>query len=242
MPTNVRNNPAGDSGNPVIREKAVTKKHLFWLYTKTYLNKTKWHQGFILASSHSAQNTTTMKKSIKVAIVAIMAIMPCSFVSAAQISSATLASVTPVVTAPANSQALTDLIAALKAEIKAQGLDNVASIASQVLAKANSNESAAVLAEAVTTAAFQVAKELQEDLLVVAADIGEGIAAGTSPDYLKSATDAAAATATTVADKEASDALVAAARGNGEQPTLTPSGDAGVTPSTDISTGTGVAK
>jgi hypothetical protein len=184
-----------------------------------------------------------MKKLIKAAFLALLVTLPLSYASAAPLSDSVKASIANVVSAnPESSEAaVADLIAALKAEIKVQGLDNVKGVAMQVMANAKDEKTAKELAKALSTAALMVAKSFQEDLNLVAADLAAGIEAGTSPDLADAAIDAASTAAVDIGGQSVADTITQSAS-TGETPqVVTPSGDAGTTPAVDLSADTGVS-
>jgi hypothetical protein len=186
-----------------------------------------------------------MKKSIKVALVALLAILPFSYVSAAPISDTVKTSISAVVSSNSSTAdaSMADLIAALKAEIKVQGIDGVKSITAQVMANAKDSNSAKLLAKAMSTAALMVAKELEEDLSSVAGDVASGISEGTPSDLKADAIASAADAAGEVGGPSVAEVITTEGATVAETPeVVTPSGDAGDTPSVDLSADTGVSK
>ena len=183
-----------------------------------------------------------MKSYLKVALIAILAVLPLSSMSAATVSQSVSDSAKQVIANPTDTALVDSLVAALKSEFTAQGIANVADIATQVMSFADDEASAKALAEALVKAAFAVAKTQNWDLETVATALGEGIQAGTNAGFAVAAVEAAAAQAAIEGgSQDFADALTQGAQAYKELPEIiVPSGDAGETPASDISTGTGV--
>ena len=183
-----------------------------------------------------------MKKSITAAVVALFAILPFSYVAAAPISGTVKDSIAAVVSVDKPTpESLDSLIAALTAEVKVQGLDNVKTIAAQVMANAKSPESAKALAKAMSTAALMVAKQFEEDLNGVASDLASGILEGTPAEFQSDAIAEAVADASEIGGAEVADSITEVVQDQEAPEVVAPSGDAGETPAVDLSSDTGVS-
>jgi|GEM_PF-4089795 len=119
-----------------------------------------------------------MKSYLKVALVATMALMPCTFASAAL--SGDVESAITTASTHMTDEAQAQLIAALASEMKSQGLDQVSAIAQEVMASATSEDIATALAEALTAAAIQVAADLNVNAADLVASVISGISNSTS--------------------------------------------------------------
>jgi hypothetical protein len=183
--------------------------------------------------------SSSMIRYFKTFIIAALFMLPCTYMSAAQLSASVQQSVTQVLANPADSQMAGQLAEAIKAEIRAQGLGQVSSIAEQLLACASDNASAIILAEVVTKAALEVAKELDGDVAATAKDVGAGIKLGASQAVYAAAIEAAATAADSI-DNDLSDAINEGASTVELPEIILPGGDSGDTPAVEISSGTGV--
>jgi len=157
-----------------------------------------------------------MKSYFKVALVAILALLPCAS-SFAALSPDVSTAVTNLATAADKVAAKAQLVAALKAQMRAEGIGSVSDISADLLALATDDESAADFAVVLAEAALDTFGS-------------EGLAAvreGISTSNLVTATVAL----TAIADADAPTV------NSGE-----PGGDASITPSVDASDSTGVGQ
>lgn len=116
-------------------------------------------------------------------LIALMAVIPSQFASAEPLSEPVTRGVQQVRVSPRDARAIASLVTSLKDEIRSQGLGNVSTIASAVIANAVDPYSAKALAEAITTAALLVGAESNSDLTQVAASIGEGLSQGSNGNF-----------------------------------------------------------
>jgi len=137
-----------------------------------------------------------MKSYLK-ALVALLAALPCSIASAdlpANVQSAA----EQVVSAPTNAQGAAALIQALKDQLAAGA--SIEQLTADVIALADSEESAIALAAAIAKA-FINASDSEEVQAEVAAQIGAGIAASGS-DYAEAAANGAVDSIETITGSE----------------------------------------
>ncbi|HNX04145.1 MAG TPA: hypothetical protein PKI32_01505 [Opitutales bacterium] len=188
-----------------------------------------------------------MKSYLQIALIAVLALLPSSMLSAAPISDSLQQAVDKVVATPDEGSALfTALVSAIQAEVDTQGFSSVADIADQIMRCATDENTAALLAKAVSRAIISKAKATPDvDVSSVAFAIGAGVSSGVSAAFKDVAVEAAADAATAVptpSDPTLGDDVRAGASSKGEIPGIEPPlGDAGFTPAADISTGTGVS-
>ena len=173
-----------------------------------------------------------MKSYLKIALIAALAMLPSSF-SFAAVSAAVSDGATQLVSQPANTQVSSALVAALVAEIKSQGLGNVSAIAQEVISKATNDENAAALAAAIATAAMIAGQDLNADLTAIASDVQSGITAGTT------FSDAALSAANDAMVAQGGEGVLPGSGGDTVDVPVA-GGDADITPSVDVSNGTGV--
>lgn len=188
---------------------------------------------------------TAMKSYLKIALVALIALLPAAMLSAEKISSGLQAAVDTVVSAPTDAASFNALVAAIENEVVTQGFSNVADISEQVMKCATNKETAEVLAKALAKAIIAKAKATTGvDVNSVAFAIGAGISNGVSAAFKDDAVEAAAGEAAAIqsADEKLDDEIRSGASTKGTVPGIEPpEGDAGETPASDISTGTGVS-